>query len=78
MEQENSLSKKNLQKLISSPEGKRLMELLSADGGKTLQQASAALKKGNETEAQKTIAPMLKNPEVQKLMCALEKLMGNG
>lgn len=78
MGQENSQMKRDFQKLMSTQEGQQLLKLLSSDGGKTLRQAGEALKSGNQTRAQETIAPMLQNPQVQQLMKALEKAMGNG
>lgn len=69
---------KNFQALMSSPEGKKLMQLLTADGGKTLREAGNALKAGNEAQAQAQIAPMLQNAEVQKLLKAVEKNLKHG
>ncbi len=78
MQQANSSMQQDMQKLVSSPEGQKLMKLLSGDGGKTIRAAAAALQQGDERKAQETIGPMLKSPEAQKLMAALEKAMGHG
>ncbi len=69
---------KNIQALLSSPEGKRLMGLLTADGGKALREAGSALKAGNESQAQAQIAPLLQNDEVQKLIKTMEKNFQRG
>lgn len=71
-------NQKNIKALLSSPEGKRLMELLSADGGKTLREAGSALKSGDEAQAQARMAPLLQNSEVQKLLNSLGKSLGGG
>ncbi len=71
-------TQKNMQALLSSPEGKKLMALLSADGGKALREAGAALKSGNEAQAQASMAPLLQSSEVQKLLKSLEKSLNHG
>ncbi len=66
------------QKLMSTPEGKQLVSLLTNDGGTVLKSAGAALKAGDESAAKEKMAPLLQNSEVQKLLKSLEKTMGHG
>lgn len=66
-----------IQKLLSTAEGQKLLKLLSRDGG-TLQQAGSALKQGNTRQAQEIMAPLVQDPEIQKLLKSLEKTMGHG
>jgi hypothetical protein len=68
----------DIQKLLSTQEGQRLLQLLSADGGKTLRRAGAALQSGDQAAAQATMAPLLENSQVKALLASLEKTMGHG
>lgn len=78
MEQDNKRMKQDFQKIISSPEGQQLIKMLSADGGAAMRDAGAALKNGDQAKAQETIAPLLKSPQAQQLMKALEKALNHG
>ncbi len=73
-----SEQQKNIQKLLSTSEGRQLIKLLSGNGGAALKSAGNALRQGNTQEAQAIMAPLMKDPEVQKLLKSLEKTMGNG
>lgn len=74
----NQSQQKNIQKLLSTSEGRQLFQLLSGDGGAALKNAGNALRQGNTQEAQAIMAPLMANPEVQKLLKSLEKTMGHG
>lgn len=78
MTENNRQMMTEFQKLMSTPEGKKLVALLSSDGGKALKSAGEALKAGNETEAKEQMAPLLQSSEVQSLLKALGKTMGHG
>jgi 16S rRNA C967 or C1407 C5-methylase (RsmB/RsmF family) len=71
-------AQKDMQKLLATQEGQKLLDLLSADGGKTLKRASAALRSGDQAAAQATMAPLLENSQVKALLASLEKTMGHG
>jgi hypothetical protein len=71
-------AQKDMQKLLSTQEGQKLLALLSADGGKTLKRAGAALRSGDQAAAQATMAPLLENSQVKALLSSLEKTMGHG
>ena len=64
--------------MMNTPDGKRLMALLGADGGKTLREAANAVQQGNEKRAQDTMAPLLSNPEVQKILSAMNRNLNHG
>ena len=78
MNQDFSGQQANIQKLLSTAEGRKLLTLLSQNGGGTLQQAGNALKQGNTQQAQNLMAPLLEDPEVQRLLRSLEKTLGHG
>ena len=75
-DQQNMMAE--FQKLMSTPEGKQLVSLLTKDGGAALQSAGKALQQGDEAGAKERIAPLLGNSEVQTLLKSLEKTMGHG
>lgn len=64
--------------MMNTPDGKRLMALLGADGGKTLREAVNAVQQGNEKRTQDTMAPLLSNPEVQKILSAMNRNLNHG
>jgi phage baseplate assembly protein W len=49
--------------LMSSPDGQRLLALLSSDGGARLRQASEAAEKGNTADVVHMIADIMRTPE---------------
>ncbi len=73
-----SEQQKNIQKLLSTNEGKKLLKLLTGDGGTALKNAGNALRQGNTQKAQSIVAPLMEDPEVQRLLKSLEKTMGHG
>lgn len=70
--------KEEFQKIMSTAEGKRLVELLTQDGGSALKSAGKALRQGNEGAAKEKMAPLLGSSEVQALLQKLEKTMNHG
>ena len=63
-----SFSASDLQKVLASPEGQRLLTLLRTDGGGALQQAMQAVKRGDYENAKSVLAPMLRDPEAAELL----------
>lgn len=59
--------------LLRSPAGQQLLEYLTKNGGAIAQSAAAQASVGDLTGAQKTISPLLDNPELQMI---LQKLGG--
>lgn len=56
------------QQFFASEEGRRLMELLSQDGGKGLRRAAEEFRKGNVSGAQEALRPVLSTPEAAELL----------
>ena len=76
--QRNQNAAQTIQALMNTPDGKRLMTLLGSDGGKALRAAANAMQQGNEAKAQESMAPLLKNSEVQALLSSLNRKMNHG
>ena len=76
--QRNQDAARTIQALMNTPDGKRLMILLGSDGGKALRAAANAMQQGNEEKAQESMAPLLKNSEVQALLSSLNRKMNHG
>ncbi len=70
--------KRALEALLGSPDGQRLVQLLSRDGGSAMRQAASALKSGNEEKAKAAMEPMLQNREVQALLQSMAQAMNRG
>lgn len=68
----------DFQKLMKTPEGKKLVKLLNQDGGKALKQAGTALQQGDETGARDTLTPLLEQREIKALLEKLNRTMGHG
>ncbi len=73
MQQNSGFSMQDAARLMRSPEGKQLLQLLQQDGGAAMRQAAAALSAGNPEQAKSILGPMVGTPEVAAL---LEKLDG--
>jgi len=69
---------RKMQALLATDQGKALIKLLSADGGKALSEASAALKAGDAQKVRKIMSPMLQNSQTQDLLSNLERSMNDG
>lgn len=69
---------RKMQALLATEQGKALLKLLSADGGKSLMAAGAALKSGDSQKVREIMSPMLQNNETQDLLTSLEKSMKDG
>ena len=65
-------NKQDAKKLLSTPEGQRLLERFQ-ENSSVVQQAGQALKQGNAEQVKALIAPLLRDPEVAAL---LKKLGG--
>ena len=67
------VSEAQVKKVMASPEGKQLLQLLSQDGGKRLRQAAEAIRSGRQAEAQQIISPLMNSPEAAQLLKKLER-----
>ncbi|MBQ3216305.1 MAG: hypothetical protein IJB35_00610 [Oscillospiraceae bacterium] len=61
-------SPEQVKQLLSTPEAQQLIALLNRDGGKGLQQAAEEFRKGNVTEAQEVLKPLVQNQEADALL----------
>ena len=61
-------SQRELRAVLDSPETKRLLELLRADGGTALQNAAKAVRQGDAETARRLLSPLLEDPEAEALM----------
>ncbi len=66
----NSLpfSESDLRRVLTSPEGQKLLAILRAGGGDALAKATQAVRRGDYNAAQSVLEPMLHDPEAQALM----------
>lgn len=78
MDQGQMEQMKEMKKLLATPEGQKLLKLLSRDGGSALKRAGSALRQGDTDGVQKAMGPMVEDPEVQKLLSALGENLGRG
>jgi len=67
------VSEADVKKVLSSPEGKKLLQLLNRDGGTRLRQAADALKSGNTDAAQQILAPVMNTQEATTLLRKLNR-----
>ena len=70
---ELSFSAAEIQAVLGSQEGKRLLELLNRDGGAALRSAAQSVRNGDMAAAKAAVAPLLQTGEAQSLM---EKISG--
>ena len=60
-----------LLRLARSPEGQQLMQLLQKKGPQVLSAAAAQAGAGDTAQAGLTLSPLLRDPEVKKILDAL-------
>ena len=61
---------------LQTDEGKKLLSLLQQDGGKAMEKASAALKRGNCEEAVSQLSPLFRAPNSAKLLQEIGEKLG--
>ena len=61
----------DVRRVLGSPEGKKLLQMLNRDGGQTLRKAADALRTGNPEEAMRILSPVMESDEAAGL---IEKL----
>ncbi len=66
-------SAEQVRQVLTSAEGRQLMALLSRDGGQGMQQAAEAYRKGNLSEAQEALKPLMQNTQAQALLKKLSE-----
>lgn len=68
---DETFSKEQLRRVLSSEQGKALLALLRADGGTRLKQAAEAVRQGDHARAQQILQPVLQTEQAQALLRAL-------
>lgn len=71
MQKNPNFSMEDMKKLLSTPDGIRLLTLLRRDGGDTLMKAFAAVQAGDTETAKNLLSPLLDNPETKELLSRL-------
>ena len=66
-------SEADVKKVLTSPEGKKLLQLLNQDGGKALRQAADALKNGQNQTAQQILQPIMESDAAVGLIKKLNR-----
>ena len=61
----------DVRRVLGSPEGKKLLQMLNRDGGQTLRKAADALRTGNPEEAMRILSPVMESDKAAGL---IEKL----
>ena len=63
-----SFSEEEIRRVLGSPEGRSLLQLLRKNGGSALQQAADALKSGDAARAQALLRPLMDSPAAAELV----------
>lgn len=67
---------KEIQAILNTQEGKRLLLALQADGGTALSQAAALIKGGSADQAMALLEPMLNTPKTKALIDQIQQKIG--
>lgn len=67
-----------LQSVLGTQEGKKLLQLLNRDGGDALRQAAAAAKNGDYETAKRIMQPLVQTPEASALLEQIDRKQENG
>lgn len=66
-----------VQAVLGSQEGQRLLALLNKDGGALLRKAAEAVKSGDYTAAQTLLTPVMQTPEATQLVQQINEKQGS-
>ena len=66
-------AEKDIRRVLGSPEGQKILKLLSQDGGQALRQAANALRSGNVEEAKRLVSPIMESEEAARLIDRLNR-----
>lgn len=66
-------SEEEARRVLGSPEGRQLLELLTRDGGAALRKAADALKRGDAEQARTLLSPVMDSPEAAPLIDSLNR-----
>ena len=68
-----SFSEADVKRVLTSPEGQKLLRLLNRDGGVRLRQAAEALKRGDQAAAQQALRPVMVTEEAARLVQSINR-----
>ena len=71
MQQNPNFSMEDMKRLLSTPDGFRLLALLHRDGGETMMKAFSAIQAGDTEKAKALLSPLLSRPEARDLLSRL-------
>ncbi len=66
-------SEQQARQVLGSPEGQKLLQLLSRDGGEALRKAAQAMRTGDYQSAQAILGPLMQSPQAQQLIAQLNE-----
>ncbi|MBE6991049.1 MAG: hypothetical protein E7430_00515 [Ruminococcaceae bacterium] len=67
------MNKDKLSSVLNSDDGRKLISILSQDGGAALKKAANAISAGNNEEAKRVLEPLMNRPETQHLVDELNR-----
>lgn len=71
-----SFDPEQVRKVLGSDEGKKLLQLLSRDGGAALRQAAQAMQRGDMQGAQEVMRPIMSTREAETLVKKINEKQG--
>ncbi len=66
-------NEQDVRRVLGSPEGQKILQLLNRDGGRALRQAADALRGGNAQEALRVLSPIMESDEAASLIDRLNR-----
>ena len=76
MDRQFGFTPEQIQSVLGSREGQRLLQLLNRDGGAALRQAAGLVRNGNLEEARRVMEPMMRDPETARLAEEINRKQG--
>ena len=76
MDRRFGFTPEQIQSVLGTGEGQRLLQILSRDGGDALRKAAGLFKSGNPEEAKRVIEPLMKDPEAVRLAEEINRKQG--
>ncbi len=68
-----SFTQENIQRVLGTADGRKLLSLLMRDGGGALRQAGEAIKRGDQAAAEAILSPIMNSPEAQALIARINQ-----
>ena len=68
-----SFTQENIQKVLGTADGRKLLSLLKKDGGAALRQAGDAIRRGDHAAAEAILSPIMNSPEARELIARINQ-----